>query len=522
MMKSIAITLLLLIAFENNTSFGYIIDPGPQIKATNGEVWPRPKFEQKTPKYFVIDPDNFDFSVIGRTCDILEDAVVRYKNIIKNTVKSILRSTLTNYHYHNKPITQITINLTSPCEFMPNLTMDEWYYLSGSGNILAHSIWGILRGLETYSQLITPANNGLLKIRDVRIRDSPRYPHRGLLLDTSRHFMEMKTIYDVLDGMAYNKLNVFHWHIVDDHSFPYQSIKYPELSEKGAYLPDMVYSQNDVASVIEYARLRGIRVIAEFDVPGHTRSWGNSHPELLTECGEPYKGKLGPLDPISEESYKFMENFIEEIVQVFPDKYMHLGGDEVGFECWDSNSTIRNYTKANNLTYTHLQKKFMEKVTRMATNNSVNPIVWQEAMVENVNMPEGTVVQVWLGDWRKLFSEFTNAGHHVLLSECWYLDHLSTGGDWLKYYRCEPENFNGTNEQKKLVLGGEACMWSEVVNNNNVVQRIFPRVSATAERLWSQEFIRDEIDAKRRLEEHTCRMILRGIPAQPPTGPGIC
>lgn len=102
---------------------------------------------------------------------------------------------------------------------------------------------------------------------------------------TSRHFIATNVLFQILDGMAYNKLNVFHWHIVDDHSFPYQSIRYPELAKKGAFHDSMIYSQADIANIIEQARLRGIRVMAEFDTPGHTASWGASHPELLTACG---------------------------------------------------------------------------------------------------------------------------------------------------------------------------------------------------------------------------------------------
>lgn len=141
----------------------------------------------------------------------------------------------------------------------------------------------------------------------------------------------MSTLEQILDGMAYNKMNVFHWHIVDDHSFPYESIKFPELT-KGAYHDSMIYSQKDVAKIIEYARMRGIRVMPEFDTPGHTRSWGASHPELLTACGGPYQGKLGPINPIIDSNYDFIFELLEEVFRVFPDKYSHLGGDEVGFE----------------------------------------------------------------------------------------------------------------------------------------------------------------------------------------------
>lgn len=143
-------------------------------------------------------------------------------------------------------------------------------------------------------------------------------------------------------------------------------------------------------------------------------------------------------------------------------------------------------------------------------------------MVRDVRMPPETVVQVWLGDWRFLLSTFTRGGHRALLSECWYLDHVQRGGDWEKYYRCEPLDFSGTKKQKKLVLGGEGCMWGEAVNDHNILPRIFPRASAIAERLWSTQDTKDEKEAKRRLEEHVCRMNLRGVPAQPANGPGIC
>jgi len=153
-------------------------------------------------------------------------------------------------------------------------------------------------------------------------------------VDTSRHYIYKSVLYKILDGMSYNKLNVFHWHIVDDHSFPYESITYPELHEMGAYTSFMVYSQQDVQNVIEYARLLGIRVIPEFDTPGHTRSWGVSHPEILTKCYDAFIGKLGPIDPTKETTYTFVNNLLDELKSVFPDQYFHIGGDEVEFECW--------------------------------------------------------------------------------------------------------------------------------------------------------------------------------------------
>lgn len=215
----------------------------------------------------------------------------------------------------------------------------------------------------------------------------------------------MQTLEMILDGMAYNKLNVFHWHIVDDHSFPYQSILYPELT-KGAYHSSMIYSQADVAHIIEFSRLRGIRVIAEFDTPGHTRSWGASHPEILTKCGGPYEGKLGPINPIIDETYEFIYNLFEEIVGVFPDKFTHLGGDEVGFECWETNNDIIEYMKTFNLTsFAALEEFYIQKLIDKVTSLDTKSIVWQEVYTNGVELPNGTVVHVWTGNQKNLLAK---------------------------------------------------------------------------------------------------------------------
>lgn len=146
-------------------------------------------------------------------------------------------------------------------------------------------------------------------VNNTEIIDEPRFPYRGLLLDTARHFITVDTLQAILDGMSYNKMNVLHWHIIDDHSFPYNSTKFPELSAKGAYSSAHVYNHEDIKIIVDYARLRGIRIIPEFGVPSHTRSIGYSHPELLTPCGRPYTGKLGPLDVTKEEVFAFLQDF---------------------------------------------------------------------------------------------------------------------------------------------------------------------------------------------------------------------
>lgn len=180
--------------------------------------------------------------------------------------------------------------------------------------------------------------------------------------------------------------------------------------------------------------------------------------------------------------------------------------------------------QAHNISnYNMLEELYIQRVVDMAKAVNVSTIVWQEVFTNGVRLPNETVVHVWLGNKSYLLGQITKKGLKALLSTCWYLDHLGTGGDWSKFYQCDPHDFPGTAAQKKLVIGGEACMWGESVDITNVVQRIFPRVCAAAEKLWSSEVgSSDSGYAARRLEEHTCRMQARGIAAQPPNGPGYC
>ncbi|XP_062545646.1 beta-hexosaminidase subunit beta-like [Armigeres subalbatus] len=533
--------LLCLWFFTSQGTFSYIVDPGPIVKATKGALWPKPKTQTVSQRYSVIKRPTFHFQVVNQTCDILTKAVDRYQNIVLNvgndsrrslfsasgTNKIISRRSWRSDMNFNDYLEEVTLNLKAPCEKLPYLGMDESYNIVISetrATIESFSVWGMLRGLESFSQLAVLSNDGsMLYVNLTIITDNPRFSHRGLLVDTSRHFISVCTLIKILDGMAYNKLNVFHWHIVDDHSFPYQSKAYPELSEQGAYHPSMIYTPQDVQNIIEEARIRGIRVVSEFDTPGHTRSWGVSHPELLTACQAQYQGKLGPIDPTKESTYTFLFKLFQEVVEVFPDQFVHLGGDEVGFECWASNPDVMEYMKQNRLySFEMLEEKFIQRIVDQIDVLNRSSLVWQEVYVNGVRLPDGTVVHVWTGNRQDLLNRITSDGLPALLSSCWYLDHLNTGGDWRKFYNCDPHDFVGTQKQKDLVLGGEACMWAEVVDDNNILQRIFPRVSATAEKLWSQVDVTNIDDAARRLEEHTCRMNLRGIPAQPPNGPGLC
>ncbi|NXQ68967.1 HEXB hexosaminidase, partial [Quiscalus mexicanus] len=419
---------------------------------------------------------------------------------------------------------QVVIEARDPgCDRHPQLASSEAYHLTVTEPVAilkAPEVWGALRGLETFSQLVHEDDYGSVLVNESEINDFPRFAHRGVLLDTSRHYLPLKSILTNLDAMAFNKFNVLHWHIVDDQSFPYQSIYFPELSDKGAYSSNLIYTPTDVRVVIEYARLRGIRVIPEFDTPGHTQSWGKGQKDLLTPCyngGQP-TGSFGPVNPVWNTTYDFMTKFFKEISSVFPDEFIHLGGDEVDFSCWKSNPEVKEFMKKQGfgIDYAKLESYYVQNILDIVSSYNKGQMVWQEVFDHKAQLKPDTVVQVWMANnYARELSRVTGAGFTAVLSAPWYLDYISYGQDWKKYYSVEPLNFPGSEEQKKLLIGGEACLWGEFVDATNLTPRLWPRASAVGERLWSSSNVTNLQDAYKRLTNHRCRMLRRGIAAEP-------
>ncbi|EFN52781.1 hypothetical protein CHLNCDRAFT_58755 [Chlorella variabilis] len=245
-----------------------------------------------------------------------------------------------------------------------------------------------------------PPHATVLLVDEVDIYDAPRFRYRGLLIDTARHFLPISVIKEHLDAMAMVKMNCLHWHLTDDESFPWLSEELPELAGKGAFAPEAVYTSKDIREVVEYARFRGIRVIPELDMPGHTQSWGKAYPGLLTQCFdtdtvEP-TGRLGPINPARNETFGFIWRLLREVARTFPDPYIHLGGDEVDHVCWKSNPEVQEFMQQHDFaSVAKLEAFFMAQVVRLASTAGKAAIVWQEAFDQGVPLPPYTRVQVW-------------------------------------------------------------------------------------------------------------------------------
>jgi len=390
---------------------------------------------------------------------------------------------------------------------------DESYILdvsTASARLRASTPLGTMHGLQTFLQLVDVSPTGFAAPA-VTIQDQPRFPWRGLMIDSARHFIPLDVIRRNLDGMEAVKMNVFHWHLSENQGFRVESKKYPKLHELGS--DAMYYTQDEIRGLVAYARDRGIRVVPEFDMPGHSTAWFVGHPELASGKG-PYAierkwGIFDPaMDPTNEKVYKFLDDLIGEMTRVFPDHYFHIGGDEVNGKEWDANPKIQAFMKAHAIKNNEaLQAYFSGRVQKLVTKHGKTVIGWDEVLVEGV--PKDIVIQSWRG--QASLAKAAKQGYRGILSNGYYLD---LGWSAARHYAVDPMSGDAASlspQDKQRILGGESCMWAEYVNPENVDSRIWPRNAAIAERLWSPQEVRDPPSMYARLDFVSARLEWLGL-----------
>jgi hexosaminidase len=390
---------------------------------------------------------------------------------------------------------------------------DESYRLdvsSSGAKLHATNPLGTVRGLQTFLQLIAITPDGF-SAPAVHIEDRPRFPWRGLMIDSGRHFIPLDVIKRNLDGMEAVKMNVFHWHLSENQGFRAESRKFPKLHEQGS--DGLFYTQEEIRDVVEYARDRGIRVVPEFDMPGHSTAWFAGYPELASGSG-PYAaerqwGVFDPaMDPTDEKTYKFLNEFIGEMAKLFPDQFFHVGGDEVNGREWDANPKIQAFKKLHHIkNNAELQAYFSGRVQDLVIKHKKTPVGWDEVLVPGV--PKTIVIQSWRGV--DSLAAAAKDGYRGILSNGYYLD---LGWSAARHYAMDPLGGPATAltpEQKQLILGGESCIWSEYVNAENIDSRIWPRNAAIAERLWSPEGASDLASMYARMETESTRLEWLGL-----------
>ncbi|CAN8306187.1 unnamed protein product [Cochlearia groenlandica] len=530
-------------------------------------IWPKPRF-LSWPQHNAIALSQ-DFTIIAPEHQHLSASVTRYLGLIRSENHSpfVTYPVKLMKGYTLSSLVVIVTDLSLPLHHGVN----ESYTLSIpnesiSGHLLAHSVWGAMRGLETFSQMIWGKTPDLSVPVGIYIQDSPLFGHRGVLLDTSRNYYGVDDIMRTIKAMSANKLNVFHWHITDSHSFPLVLPSEPLLAAKGSYGPNMVYTPEDVSKIVQFGLEHGVRVLPEIDTPGHTGSWGEAYPEIVT-CGnmfwwpagkswedrlasEPGTGQLNPLIP---KTYEVVKNVVRDVVKQFPEPFFHGGGDEVIPGCWKTDSTITSFLSSGG-TLSQLLEMYINSTLPYIVSQNRTVVYWEDVLldaqikVDSSFLPrEHTILQTW-NNGPENTKRLVAAGYRVIVSssEFYYLDcghggflgndsqydqqgsggGDSSGGSWCAPFKTWQNIYNYditdglvNEEERKLVLGGEVALWSEQADSTVLDSRLWPRAAALAESLWSGN--RDERGVKRygeavdRLNQWRYRMVNRGIGAEP-------
>lgn len=475
-------------------------------------LMPWPKKIETTTTNFLIN-SNVTISINGadegRVCNVATNFLRRLTNRTGVFIDN-------GFPLYNKPA---SIEVTFKTVASLNINTDESYNLIVNSNniqITSNTDVGAIRGLETLLQLTNYNENGYY-FEGVTISDSPRFVWRGLMIDAARHFQPIDVIKRNLDAMASVKLNVFHWHLTDDQGFRVESKTYPKLQELAS--DKQYYTQEQIKDVVAYATNLGIRVVPEFDVPGHASAILTAYPELGSKedynyAIERYAGVFDPtLNPTKDITYTFLENLFTEITPLFPDEYFHIGGDENEGKHWDENKEIQAFKVKHKLKTNHdLQTYFNIKLEKILNKLGKKLMGWDEIMTKD--MPTSAVIHSWRGENEGMekggsLIKAAKTGYQTVLSNGYYIDRMLSVEH---HYSIDPiGNVKLTKEERKRILGGEATMWSELVTPLTIDSRIWPRTAAIAERFWSPKTINNIDNMLHRLKDVNNKLEELGI-----------
>lgn len=473
--------------------------PAPAQNADSLSIMPLPSQSASGRGQLLID-GSFGIELTGYTEHRLERARQRFLDILsRETGIPLWREAVVN-----KPT--FTVNTQGPSLPIQHLGEDESYRLvisTSDVQLSAANPLGVLHGLQTFLQLVRVTPKGF-SVPVITIEDEPRFPWRGLLIDSGHRFVRLPVIKRNLDAMEAVKLNVLHWRFADDAGFHIESKRFPLLQEKAS--GGFYYTQEEVKEVIAYARDRGIRVMPEFDMPCHTASWFHAYPDLGSGH---IPGQSSAINPTAENTYRFLTGFIAEMAELFPDAYFHTGGDECDFHEWESNPRIQEYMRLHGIKDGGaLQARFTSRIQKIVARNKKIMMGWDEVLQPGT--PKDVVIQSWRGP--KSLADAARNGNRGVLSSGYYIDLNQSAAE---HYEVDPlgdpSATSLTPEEKARVLGGEATMWTDIVSDENLDNRVWPRTAAIAERLWSPENVRDVGSMYRRLEIVSPKLAYYGV-----------
>lgn len=398
---------------------------------------------------------------------------------------------------------------------------------------------GALRALATLRQLVGAGADPAV-VPFVRIDDAPRFPWRGVMIDTARHFMALPTLERQVDAMERVKLNVLHLHLSDNEGFRVESRLYPKLqaAQHGEF-----YTQAEIRSLVAYAAARGVRIVPEFDMPAHTGAIVAAYPEFAarTDPTAPFAAFDHALNPASEATYGFLEKLLGEMAALFPDRDFHVGGDEVSDAAWAHEPQVAAFMAAHGLkSRVEMEAYFHTRVRAILRRHGKTAVGWDE--IAATPIPHDVIVQAWRNS--NAVGVAVAGGHPTIVSAGYYLDQLMPADS---HYAVDPFDLQAdglsaeevaqlqkasplaggaakplelrpmpplTPDQEKLVLGGEMALWSELVSDEMLDARLWPRAAALAERFWSPREVRDPQSLRRRLPVVEAELEIQGLEAQ--------
>ncbi len=445
-LKAIGIILMVIIVGGAVAWFGFLRPEPPPISAEDRraiELMPLPSsLELKGGKLYLSSIPKPSYN--GISTERLDRAYERFADRLASKTAASPTASSAPDEVETDAI-EIRIRCDSVSSQYPSLEEDESYRLKIDGKgieLSAPEERGIFHGLETLFQLLEKDEQGWY-LPELDMEDAPRYPWRGLMIDVSRHWIPKEVILRNLAGMASVKMNVLHLHLTDHQGFRIESKVFPKLHEMGS--EGNYYTQQEIREILEYASDRGIRIVPEFDVPGHTASWFTGYPDLASDEGPHviYKGIIGDaiMNPANEYTFDFLNELFGEMASLFPDTYFHIGADEPRDEDWNNNPAIQEFMKSQGFSDNHaLYAYFNQRLYEIVEGHGKRLLGWDE--IQDAGLPADKIaVQSWRN--HKSLWKSAREGSHAILSAGYYLDHKQSAAF---HYDVDPEVIKGAIE----------------------------------------------------------------------------
>ncbi|GAM21553.1 hypothetical protein SAMD00019534_047280 [Acytostelium subglobosum LB1] len=467
----------------------------------------------------LLNPQKFKITT-SSSSSILAGAIQRYSSLF---------FPFGNGAASSAPAATLNIKVASASETL-DFGVSENYTISAttsSYTITADTIYGAMRGLETFSQLIAytqSSNSYSIPFLPIVINDYPRFPWRGIMIDTGRHFQPASYIMHLIEGLSYSKFNTLHWHVTDTESF---GAEVPNSNVTNPYNSVAVWSTADIQAIVAHGKSYGVRVVPEFDVPAHSYSWRYGAPDMFTNCPSYYNWMdQVPMSPASDNALDVVKSVFTEMSSLFVDSFFHTGGDELALDCWNEDPAVKAWMAQKGFSTVQTEQYFEDYFTTVLQSLNRTKVVWNDPYSNGVALAKDTVVHVW--DSTSLMQSIVNDGYRAIASFDYYLnDQIPVSGQthyewqdtWQDFYGADP--LAGISSNGHLVIGGEGCIWGEQADQFAVDVRVFPRALGISERLWSDESLTDVQSALTRIGALSCRISQRGI-ASGPLFPDFC